>query len=92
MNIKYFYAVTRNNVQISLRRHQPRLSRHLSPVSRHHQQPSRRQRCQSVVRENSDVRTVDVSTNLGCVTERTTVGMGLMKLTVQVCSVVDEFI
>ena len=36
------------------------------------------------------MRTVDVSTNPGCVTESTTVMMGLTKLTVQVCFVVDE--
>ena len=36
------------------------------------------------------MRTGDVSTNPGCVTERTTVRMGLMKPTVQVCFVVDE--
>ena len=36
------------------------------------------------------MRTVDVSTNPGCVTESTTVRMDLMKLTVQVCFVVDE--
>ena len=38
------------------------------------------------------MRTVDVSTNPGFVTERTIVGMGLMKLTVQVCFVVVNFV
>ena len=38
------------------------------------------------------MKTVDVSTNPGCVTESTTVGMGLMKLTVQVSFLVDKCI